>query len=89
MTPEDYWVTLRQNTFIFQDTTEEKGIIFHIKKLLRNSNGSQNIKCCPYKSKIKTMKTYSVIIFSQEGVNEETQELICSLFHTPTTCSRA
>ena len=67
MTPEDYWVTLRQNTFIFQDTTEGKGIIFHIKKLLRNSNGSQNIKCCPYKSKIKTMKTYSVIIFFSRG----------------------
>lgn len=63
MTPEDHWVTLRQSTFIFQDTTEGKGIICHIKKLLRNSNGSQNIKCCPYKSKIKTMKTYSVIIF--------------------------
>lgn len=31
----------------------------------------------------------SDLFFSQEGVNEETQELICSLFHTPTTCSRA
>lgn len=67
MTPEDHWVTLRQNTFIFQDTTEGKGIIFHIKKLLRNSNASQNIKCCPYKSKIKTMKTYTVIIFFSRG----------------------